>query len=304
LEYAWKYIAMRAGVIDGSPTFGAGIRWKSLTFDLAMAQSTDLGNSQRVSLGYAFGKPKGSESDFNPDLSSVQLAQHAEDAINLGYYAEAERLLRAARRVKQDDEQVKDRLERLQDITPYIHSAVGADRSITMTRRGINEYLYGKNVDGLWRLTYAYSLDKGQSGLQRVIDKISHTTGYQVSLYKANSPLTLTQQVLSQALIEFRAQHYDEAVGLCQRVISLEPNNALAYKRLGSSLYALRQYEGAQGAWQKAMEYETDPVSKAQLKTFIDLAHRAALGLPENMPGQNAQEDDDSSDAGGDQVQG
>jgi hypothetical protein len=78
----------------------------------------------------------------------------------------------------------------------------------------------------------------------------------------------------------------------------------LAYKRLGSSLYALRQYEGAQGAWQKAMEYETDPVSKAQLKTFIDLAHRAALGLPENMPGQNAQEDDDSSDAGGDQVQG
>ena len=285
-EYTWKLVAVRGGVLDGGPTFGLGLRWGSATIDYALATNTDLGASQRISLGFAFGKPKGLESDYNPDLSATRLVEQADDAIQKGYYAEAEGFLHSARRVKPEDREIQDHLERLMVVTPHVRSAVGWDRENKIMRAGINEYLGGKNIDGLWRMTYAYSLDKGQAGLWRVIEEVSRISNYQITLYKSNSPQTLTQQVLTQALTSFRGQQYDETVSLCQRVISLEPNSSLAYKRLGSALYALHQFDGAKDAWQKAMAYEKDLTEKDQLKAFIETARSAALGLPAHMPGQ------------------
>src|SRR5207302_789562 len=182
------------------------------------------------------------------------------------------------------DSDIADKLERLGWVTPHVRSAVGWDRANKLARLGINDFLNGKNVDGLWRMTYSYSVDKGQAGLWRVIENISKVSNYRISLYDPTSPLTLTQQELAQALVHFRAQRYDESVSLCQRVISLEANNSLAYKRLGSALYALHQFDAAKTAWQKALAYERDPAAKEQLKTFIEMARSAALGLPPNMP--------------------
>ena len=270
-----------------------GLHWKNITFDFAMASSQDLGGSERLSVGYAFGKPKGSENDYNPNLSSVNLEEEARSAIEKGYYVEAERLLQAAHRVMPEDRDIADHLERLALVTPYVRSAVGWDRANKLTRQGINDFLNGKNIDGLWRMTYSYSVDKGQSGLLRVIENVSRVTDYRITLYDSTSPLTLTQQVLAQALVNFRAQRYDETVNLCQRVISLEPNNSLAYKRLGSALYALHQFDAAKTAWQKAMAYEPDIAAKEQLKGFVDMARTAALGLPANMPGSSVEQDDD-----------
>jgi len=292
-EYTWGLLAGRVGFEQNSPTFGMGLHWKDIAFDFAMATSQDLGSSERLSLSYAFGKPKGSDNDYNVNISAINLEEQANSAIEKGYYAEAERLLRSARRVKPDNHDLQDRLERLALVTPHVRSAVGWDRANKLARQGINEFINGKNVDALWRMTYAYSVDKGQSGLLRVIENVSRLTNYQVSLYDPTSPLTLTQQVLAQALVDFRAQHYDETVNLCQRVISLESNNSLAYKRLGSALYALHQFDAAKTAWQKAMAYEPDPAAKEQLKTFVEMARTSALGLPANMPGGASDQSDE-----------
>ncbi len=287
-EYAWDIIALRAGVQESNPTYGLGLHWKDLRVDFAMTNTPDLGASQRISLSYAFGKLKGSESDYNPELSSDKFVEQGQAAIGRGFYSQAQQLYQSARRVNPKDHEIRDKLDRLAVITPYVHSVTGWDRPDKTARQGLNDFLAGKSIDGLWRLTYAYSLDKGQTGLLRVAEAISRLSNYRVDLYDASSSLTLAQQVLAQALVDFRAQHYDDAANLCQRVVSLEPNNALAYKRLGSALYALHQFDAAKEAWQKAMAYETDAAAKAQLKGFIDMARAAAMGLPPHMPGDAA----------------
>jgi hypothetical protein len=296
-EYAFSIVSLRVGMLDNSPTFGMGLRWKDLTFDMAFASNSDLGTSSRFSLGYAFGKTKNAGNNFviNPEFSVAELLDRSATAIDRGYYTEAELLLHTAHRVKRDDEKVRDLLDRVGVITPYVHSVAGWDRSSKMARAGINSYLKGDTIDGLWFLTYAASLDKNQVGLNRIIDEISRLSGYHVE-YKPGSPLTLTQQVLGQALTEFRSQRYDEAVSLCQRVISLEPNNGLAYKRMGSALYALHQYEAAMTAWHRALAFETDEKSKDQLLQFIDMARKSAGGtidLPVSEDNQDELEIDD-----------
>ena len=262
-EYAWKMMAFRAGVMQNSPTYGIGLHWKDLSVDLAMADSQDLGVSQRMSISYAFGRLKGSEVDYNPDLSSEKFVAQGEEAIQKGYYTQAEQLFRGARRVNPKDHGIQDKLERLGLITPYVHSMVGWDRTSKLARQGLNDFLAGKNVDGIWRLTYAYSLDKGQDGLLRAIEAVEHVSNYRVSLYDPSSTLTLAQQVLAQALVDFRAQHYDEASTLCQRVISLESNNSLAYKRLGSALYALHQFDAAKEACRRPWRMKRTPPLKS-----------------------------------------
>jgi tetratricopeptide (TPR) repeat protein len=292
-EYTWSVIAFRAGVMQNNPTYGFGLHWKNLGVDFALANSQDLGASQRMSIRYAFGRLKGSDVDYNPDLSSDKFVAQGEEAIQKGFYAQAEQLFRSARHVNPKSHDIQDKLERLGLITLYVHSMAGWDRPSKMARQGLNDFLSGKNIDAIWRLTYAYSLDKGQTGLLRVTEAMGRLANYRVSLYDPSSELTLAQQVLAQALVDIRVQHYDEASTLCQRVISLESNNALAYKRLGSSLYALHQFDAAKLAWQKAMAYETDAAAKEQLKSSIEMARAAALGLPLNMPGDAADQGDE-----------
>ena len=41
------------------------------------------------------------------------------------------------------------------------------------------------------------------------------------------------------------------------------------------------------------MAYETDAAAKEQLKSFIEMARTAALGLPPSMPGDAADQGDD-----------
>ncbi len=52
-----------------------------------------------------------------------------------------------------------------------------------------------------------------------------------------------------------------------QDVLNLEPNNALAYKRIGSAFFAMGQREKAKNAWEKSLQM--NPADRS-LKEFLD----------------------------------
>ncbi|RLE71916.1 MAG: hypothetical protein DRJ37_03980, partial [Thermoprotei archaeon] len=59
---------------------------------------------------------------------------------------------------------------------------------------------------------------------------------------------------------------YDLAIKEAQDVLILEPNNALAYKRIGSAFYALGDTKKALQYWKKSLEL--DPTDE-NLRSFI-----------------------------------
>ena len=85
--------------------------------------------------------------------------------------------------------------------------------------------------------------------------------------------MSLVDKKLVESLIAFKRSEYDKVVTLSQQVLELEPTNLTALNRLGSALYALRDYEKAAQVWEKAHELETDENRRTLIKRFIDRAN-------------------------------
>ena len=82
-------------------------------------------------------------------------------------------------------------------------------------------------------------------------------------------PEILVDQKLSEALQYFYNGKYDKVTELANEVLTIDPNNALAYKRIGSAYFAIGQKEKAIEAWEMSLRLNPKDVT---LKTFIDKA--------------------------------
>ncbi len=67
------------------------------------------------------------------------------------------------------------------------------------------------------------------------------------------SPDTQVAMKLQRTTQNFNDKKYDLVVKDCMDVVTVDPNNALAYTRLGSAYYALGLKEKALDAWRKAL---------------------------------------------------
>ena len=81
--------------------------------------------------------------------------------------------------------------------------------------------------------------------------------------------MNLVDQKLAEALEYFYNGKYNEVVELANDVLSIDPSNALAYKRIGSAYFAIGQKEKAIENWQKSLRLNPKDLT---LKTFINKA--------------------------------
>ncbi|MDI6641511.1 MAG: tetratricopeptide repeat protein [Elusimicrobiota bacterium] len=70
-----------------------------------------------------------------------------------------------------------------------------------------------------------------------------------------------------QYITAYKNKDFQTATRLCKDVIELEPENYLAYLRLGSAYYQLGDKEKALAAWQKAIKLE--PSVKTQIEPYL-----------------------------------
>jgi len=194
----------------------------------------------------------------------------AQGNIDLGRYDEALALLREAGGVLPDDSDIRDQISRLTAIAPFTPRLQLLGKGGEIMRQGINLYLAGDTSTGLHRI--AYSVTLGPVPAHRELFKnLSASSGQTIDL-DLDSPMDGVEQKLSAALLSFRAGDYVKSTSLCEEALLMDPNNALAYKRLGSSFYALGNYDKAREAWTRSLELNPGDPKKKETLGYIKRA--------------------------------
>jgi Flp pilus assembly protein TadD len=78
--------------------------------------------------------------------------------------------------------------------------------------------------------------------------------------------MDIIDQYLFAALNHIYEGRYDLAIQECKIVLDLQPENVLAYKRLGSAYFAIGSKDKAREAWEHALSLSPDD---KELKKFI-----------------------------------
>lgn len=125
-----------------------------------------------------------------------------------------------------------------------------------LLRKSVNGYLGREKDDRLAVLAsrYAWQLDKSDKLSEKVFlffDKEFSMIARLEVIDRVKTVVEQKQEVILDAIYDGK---YEYAKMECELVLSLEPDNALAWKRFGSVYYALGRRTDAKACWQEAMK--------------------------------------------------
>lgn len=160
----------------------------------------------------------------------------------------------------------KEKLEKfIADVAPSI---TGTGKVPELLRKSVSGYL-GREKDEripVIASRYAWQLSKAD----KIVEKNFIFMDKEFSLISRLDVMdrikTVIEQKLDTALEAIYDGKYELAGVECELVLVLEPDNVVAYKRLGSACYAQGKLKQAKTAWEKALKLSpTDP----ELKRFL-----------------------------------
>jgi tetratricopeptide (TPR) repeat protein len=218
--------------------------------------------------------------DPTQELASRKIANIQRQKLD-DMYAEARKLYRqgdytAARdaysrilSVNPTDPSIKRTIDRLGKTIQVAPKVTGEGKVWSVLRRGMNHYLSenGNPRVAIAAVWYAAQLEPNNDTVLALRGFIETENS---SAMRAMEPpaedMNIIEQNLFAALNNIYEGRYDIAVQQCQLVLSIEPNNVLALKRLGSAYFALGRRGKARETWQRALKLSP---GDAELRAFI-----------------------------------
>ncbi|MEK7288104.1 MAG: four helix bundle protein [Elusimicrobiota bacterium] len=275
IEYGLGPASLRIGVGGaGQTTGGMGLRYRDFQLDYAILLH-ELGNSSRFSLGFWFGRDRNRQ---RKDLSRVY-SERVAQAYREGRYVRASRLIDRALVFNPSDILLISRKEKIEKVLAYLrlsreemkrptkNAADAVKQKYVFTVRGLSDYIEANSEGALLLLRQAIAIDPQDEGLRRIHDAVADESGRKE---EKNKPLLSPEANVGSKLAEadryFRQGRFDLAAKSCEDAIKLEPNNALAYERMGSSYFALGLRDKAAEMWKKAIEIKPENTA---LKDFM-----------------------------------
>jgi len=259
--WAFEYLAVRLGMDPEEFTLGFGIRYRDYGLDYAFA-THDLGGSHRLSASWRFG------TSITADSETVALEYYKEAvaAYESGLYQRAvEKLIRSLSFDPKNIE-AKSKLVKLERVAKIIPKEVEGTKRAKLIKQAVLSYLDGDIKLTINALRYLSSMEPEDRKVDRLLKTIARVEG--VELVEEIIPgMSLVDQKLYNALNYFYEGKYDMTIREAEDVLKLEPNNALAYKRIGSAFFAMGQREKAKRAWKRSLEI--NPADKS-LTEFLD----------------------------------
>lgn len=137
-----------------------------------------------------------------------------------------------------------------------------------LLRKSVSGYL-GYEKDGripVHASRYAWQLDKTDRVVENVFLFMEKEFSETAHLEVIDPAKTVVDQKLEIALDAIYGGKYGLAAAECEVVITLELDNVVAWKRLGSAYYALGQTGQARYAWEKALKLVPDD---QEIKKFL-----------------------------------
>jgi tetratricopeptide (TPR) repeat protein len=166
------------------------------------------------------------------------------------------------------DLDVKTMIARLDDVIKVSPRIDEKSQAGDMMRKAIALYIA---VDGNRKASMAgawYAAQLHQSSLTTAIKDFLERK-YASNLSTMEGPvgdMNIIDQYLFAALNHIYDGRYDLSIQECTIITELQPENILAWKRLGSAYYAIGKKDKARETWEKALKVSPDD---AELKQFI-----------------------------------
>lgn len=269
--WAFQYLAVRFGIDPEEFTLGFGIRYRDYGLDYAFA-THDLGGSHRLSASWKFGPSITAASE----TMALEHYKEAVAAYERGLYQRAvEKLIRTLSLDPKNIE-AKSKLVKLERVAKIIPKEIKETKRAKLIKQAVLSYLDGDIKLTLNALRYLISVEPEDREVDRLLKTIARVE--KVELLEEITPgMSLVDQKLYDALNYFYEGKYDMTIREAHDVLKLEPNNALAYKRIGSAFFAMGQREKAKGAWNRSLQM--NPADKS-LREFLDRLEEK--GYPED----------------------
>ncbi len=261
---AERYIqnfALRAGFGAGSSSYlnataGFGHEWKNLNIDYSFSYPlSGLRNhygTHEIGIGYRFGPSRRMEL-----YESREYYNAAVRALGDGRFAEASafasRALVTEINITQDESRF---LEQIIKLSRHLSSAdIGDELVQRAVIAGAYEYSRQDLREAVMKFAYAFSRTE-DSGLREMIRMIERESG--ISLADEGIVLTwnLAEQFIEEGMNRIRQRRFDDAIREFERVLTLEPENLDALRRLGTAYYMLGRTSQAERVWRRVLEID------------------------------------------------
>lgn len=270
-EYAMGWAALRLGYGADGLSFGGGLAIKkALLVDLAVVSNPTFGMSQRLSLGYRFGaaKPKKLAGFAAADVAGakaalaerryLQASQALEQALVLDPQLSGEWKVKSRRLKKlivamdlesQPDDQV----------------ALVSGEPAAWAYRSVMSHLDGKDGDAM--ILAHVAAGEGGGAYMRLLQGMSQVTRQNIAREDIQNPKAFVDDRLKRAVSATHRRRYESAVSACLEALVVQPENALAWTRLGSAYFASGDKVRARECYEKALRFEP---GNAKLRQFMD----------------------------------
>jgi Tfp pilus assembly protein PilF len=268
---------------------GAGFSYRSgkITIDYALnyplSGISGTYGTHVMSFGYAFTSlatvPEISVEQKQRD-EAAEAYNRALQMLKQNEYGAAAELSRQAAQLVPTNEKYKDLAERLMTVLPNATAVLDSKRAgADAARKGLKLYADGEDPQkAVELLIYAFTLDSGNDSSESMAKAIAKEEKLRVPDYTTG--WNFAQQKLYVALERFKEKKYYECIRLCEEAVFLEPRSSVAYKRMGSAFYMLRNNAKARENWEKAIRYASDAADAQKTQQLIEELDKK--GQPQN----------------------
>lgn len=268
-------VFLRAGRNNLETTFGFGVNYKNLSLDYAIILQEYLGSSHRISLDFKFGKSleeiwaeKIKELPATEELEVVEAKLKTEEErkkyfqtlfdeavryYSNGNYKQSLATFEKAKEVYPDATDVDIYIERIKLISSLYSVISSKDKISRLLVRGINFYINGDNISAVKVINYAASLAPEDKTILRLLTTLEEKTGVRAEKIESPAGMTIVDKLHNESLVAFRKRDYATVVKICEEILLLEPEDVLAYKRLGSAFFAMGERNKAVQMWEQAL---------------------------------------------------
>ncbi len=261
--WAANFLALRMGIDPQEFNMGFGLRYEDYGLDYAYA-SHELGGSHRISASITFGRSV----EALKQMSSREHEVEGDAAYEAGLYREAVRSYERAYSLNPDNRDLARKLDIISRIADIIPRKVEDTNIGRLIRQGVKEYVEHNNAQVLLlALNHILSEDPEDEVARRLLRLLGSLEGIPEPRIRVPRGVTLTEYKLHEALQYFYDARYSEAIRELQDVLTVDPGNAAAYKRLGSAFFAMGNEERAVEAWEESLR--RDP-SDDNLRDFLN----------------------------------
>lgn len=279
-EYAWGIGALRVGMEDRQIAFGGGLLLRSkYRFDIALVNHPTLGMSQRLSVGYRFGARQELAAGKSPKMQAfaTEYLANGQAELQKREYLKASSDLDTALGIDPNvgDGSWKERAGRLRRMVKAMALDTHAEDqeafrqdnpAAFMAYTVVSAFLDGEEDRAMLLAHATAGTVNRHGGYRRLLDAVSQLTGRKVDRDSILPPARLSALRMKQGVDAVYQRRFPVAVEALRDALWLEPNNAMAWTRLGSAYFAMGDKPRAAAAWKKALEI--NPADE-KLKAFM-----------------------------------